>query len=173
MIDLCRNLNLACVIEGMETKEQADVLCKLGGVMMQGYYFGKPMLAAAVPGFFAAAVKRGPSARWIGRGVNLKLFHNRNGVRRKRKFASGSRPAAAGIRSACPLRLFGRPKPSIRCRPTSPKIERPGWAEPVRKPDAAPRPFEPLLGRGGGQTFGAAIPLFPRCFFAERARGNG
>jgi EAL domain-containing protein (putative c-di-GMP-specific phosphodiesterase class I) len=54
MIDLCRNLKLACVIEGMETKEQAEILRGLGGRMMQGYYFGKPMPADAVPGFLAA-----------------------------------------------------------------------------------------------------------------------
>jgi diguanylate cyclase (GGDEF)-like protein len=55
MIDLCRNLKLACVIEGMETKEQAEILRGLGGTMMQGYYFGKPMAADAIPGFLAAA----------------------------------------------------------------------------------------------------------------------
>ena len=58
IIDLCENLNLACVVEGMETKEQADVVRGLGGVMMQGFYFGKPMLAGAVPGFLAAAQER-------------------------------------------------------------------------------------------------------------------
>jgi diguanylate cyclase (GGDEF)-like protein len=57
VIDLCRNLKLGCVIEGMETKEQAEILCGLGGVMMQGYYFGKPMLASAIPDFLADAVQ--------------------------------------------------------------------------------------------------------------------
>ena len=60
IIDLCENLNLACVVEGMETKEQADVVRGLGGVMMQGFYFGKPMLAGAVPGFLAAAAQERP-----------------------------------------------------------------------------------------------------------------
>jgi len=55
VIDLCRNLKLACVIEGMETKEQAQILRGLGGSMMQGYYFGKDMPAEAVPGFLAHA----------------------------------------------------------------------------------------------------------------------
>ena len=31
IIDLCRNLNLACIIEGMETKEQMEILRGLGG----------------------------------------------------------------------------------------------------------------------------------------------
>ncbi len=60
IIDLCGNLKLACVVEGMETKEQADVVRALGGVMMQGYYFGKPMRADAVPGFLAAAAQTRP-----------------------------------------------------------------------------------------------------------------
>ena len=61
IIDLCQNLKLACVVEGMETKEQAEVIRGLGGAMMQGYYFGKPMPAGAVPGFLAAAVRAGPN----------------------------------------------------------------------------------------------------------------
>jgi diguanylate cyclase (GGDEF)-like protein len=61
MIDLCRNLKLACVIEGMETKEQAEILRGLGGTMMQGYYFGKPMPADAVPGFLAATDQAPPN----------------------------------------------------------------------------------------------------------------
>jgi diguanylate cyclase (GGDEF)-like protein len=60
VIDLCRNLKLACVIEGMETKEQAQILCGLGGAMMQGYYFSKDMPADAVPGFLADAARARP-----------------------------------------------------------------------------------------------------------------
>jgi predicted signal transduction protein with EAL and GGDEF domain len=67
IIDLCQNLNLACIIEGMETNAQAEVLRGLGGAMMQGYYFGKPMLAGAVPGFLAAAVQARPNQRNIAR----------------------------------------------------------------------------------------------------------
>jgi diguanylate cyclase (GGDEF)-like protein len=60
IIDLCRNLKLACVIEGMETKEQAQILCGLGGAMMQGYFFSKDMPADAVPGFLADAARARP-----------------------------------------------------------------------------------------------------------------
>ncbi len=60
IIDLCRNLKLTCVIEGMETKEQAQILRGLGGAMMQGYYFSKPMPADAVPGFLADAARAWP-----------------------------------------------------------------------------------------------------------------
>jgi diguanylate cyclase (GGDEF)-like protein len=43
MIDLCRNLGISCVFEGIETEEQLDALVSLGGHVMQGYLFGRPM----------------------------------------------------------------------------------------------------------------------------------
>ncbi len=43
MIDLCRNLGISCVFEGIETEEQLDALVSLGGQVMQGYLFGRPM----------------------------------------------------------------------------------------------------------------------------------
>jgi len=42
-IDLCRNLGISCVFEGIETEEQLEVLRSLGGTLMQGYLFGRPM----------------------------------------------------------------------------------------------------------------------------------
>jgi diguanylate cyclase (GGDEF)-like protein len=55
VIDLCRNLNLNCVIEGMETQEQATILRSLGGKMMQGYFFSRPMPGNEVLQFLGAA----------------------------------------------------------------------------------------------------------------------
>jgi diguanylate cyclase (GGDEF)-like protein len=55
VIDMCRNLELACIIEGMETDAQAAILRELGCTTMQGYLFGKPMPAADVLAFLAAA----------------------------------------------------------------------------------------------------------------------
>lgn len=42
-VDLCRNLGISCVFEGIETEEQLDALLGLGGTIMQGYLFGRPM----------------------------------------------------------------------------------------------------------------------------------
>ena len=42
IVELCRNLELRCVIEGVETERQAAMLAELGCTLMQGYYFGKP-----------------------------------------------------------------------------------------------------------------------------------
>ena len=44
-VELCRNLGISCVFEGIETEEQLDVLQGLGGKVMQGYLFGRPMSA--------------------------------------------------------------------------------------------------------------------------------
>ncbi|WP_438748062.1 EAL domain-containing protein [Pararhizobium sp. O133] len=43
IVDLCRNIGCACVIEGMETSEQVVILRALGCGIMQGYCFGRPM----------------------------------------------------------------------------------------------------------------------------------
>ncbi|MFK5980699.1 MAG: EAL domain-containing protein [Rhizobiaceae bacterium] len=44
--DLCRNLNLQCIIEGVEKKSQLEVLENMGCNLFQGYYFAMPMSEA-------------------------------------------------------------------------------------------------------------------------------
>ncbi|MGF6723570.1 diguanylate cyclase (GGDEF)-like protein [Paraburkholderia sp. GAS41] len=51
VMDLCRNLGLECVVEGVETESQRDMLTALGGRVMQGYLFGRPMPADAMSAF--------------------------------------------------------------------------------------------------------------------------
>ena len=58
VIDLCRNLKLTCIVEGMETQDQVAVLRALGCRTMQGYLFGRPMPAAEIPGFLDVAADR-------------------------------------------------------------------------------------------------------------------
>jgi diguanylate cyclase (GGDEF)-like protein len=48
VIDLCDNLGVVCVAEGVETKEQARLLESKGCSLAQGFYFGKPMPARDV-----------------------------------------------------------------------------------------------------------------------------
>ncbi|MDI7046867.1 EAL domain-containing protein, partial [Escherichia coli] len=55
VLDLCRNLGLECIVEGLETSSQADVVKALGARAMQGYLFGRPMRASAVPTYLEAA----------------------------------------------------------------------------------------------------------------------
>jgi predicted signal transduction protein with EAL and GGDEF domain len=44
IVELCRNLKLPCIIEGVETIEQVIILRSIGCVIMQGFYFGRPVL---------------------------------------------------------------------------------------------------------------------------------
>ncbi|MGV8831385.1 MAG: putative bifunctional diguanylate cyclase/phosphodiesterase [Devosia sp.] len=46
VLDLCRRLDLRCVLEGVETEAEMAVLAPLGPDLIQGYLFGKPMLLA-------------------------------------------------------------------------------------------------------------------------------
>ena len=54
VIDLCANLNIACVVEGTETARQAEIVRRLGCRCMQGYYFARPMPLTDVPAFLAS-----------------------------------------------------------------------------------------------------------------------
>lgn len=54
-VDLCRNLGISCVFEGIETEQQLDALLGLGGTVMQGYLFGRPMSEAMMMDNIAAA----------------------------------------------------------------------------------------------------------------------
>jgi diguanylate cyclase (GGDEF)-like protein len=47
-IDLCQNLGLTCVMEGVESQTQMDTLLELGATVMQGHLFGKPVAASRV-----------------------------------------------------------------------------------------------------------------------------
>jgi diguanylate cyclase (GGDEF)-like protein len=55
IIGLCRNLGLDCIVEGVETAEQAEFLRGQGCRFMQGYHFGKPMSQERVGDFLAAS----------------------------------------------------------------------------------------------------------------------
>ncbi len=47
IIDLSRGLDLEVLAEGIETKEQYDILKDLGCQIIQGYYFSKPITSEA------------------------------------------------------------------------------------------------------------------------------
>ncbi len=57
VVDLCGALKLGCVIEGIETREQAKILRSLRATMMQGYYFGRGMPAEALSSFLGDAAR--------------------------------------------------------------------------------------------------------------------
>ncbi|WP_419252222.1 putative bifunctional diguanylate cyclase/phosphodiesterase [Caulobacter sp. ErkDOM-YI] len=53
VLQLCRNLRIDCIVEGVETQAQLDKVVSLGGVVMQGYHFARPMPAASVATYLA------------------------------------------------------------------------------------------------------------------------
>lgn len=54
ILDLCRNLGLDCVVEGVEAPEQLALLQPLGCRVVQGFLFARPMQGELVAGYLAA-----------------------------------------------------------------------------------------------------------------------
>ncbi len=48
IVDLCRNLDLSCIVEGVETQDHVLILRSLGCRTMQGYHFSRPVPEADV-----------------------------------------------------------------------------------------------------------------------------
>lgn len=55
LIALSRDMNLDCVVEGVETQEELDVLLQLGGDLVQGYYYSPPVEPEVASRFLGAA----------------------------------------------------------------------------------------------------------------------
>lgn len=51
IIDLAKNLNIKTLAEGVETKEQIELLNRIGCDEIQGFYISQPILADQIPGF--------------------------------------------------------------------------------------------------------------------------
>ena len=49
LLGLCADMDLDCIVEGIETEEQVKVLTALGCFTAQGYYFARPMAPADIP----------------------------------------------------------------------------------------------------------------------------
>ncbi len=47
IIELCKKLNIYIVTEGVETKEQVEILKELGCTYIQGYYYSRPVPASS------------------------------------------------------------------------------------------------------------------------------
>jgi len=51
LLALSNDMNVDCVIEGVETREEMDTLKKMEGVLVQGYFYSPPMSEQDIPGF--------------------------------------------------------------------------------------------------------------------------
>ena len=69
VIDLCRNLKFDCVVEGVETAEQVDIVGRLGCSLMQGFFFSRPLPQGEVATFIAGF--RMPGDRQENQSVEL------------------------------------------------------------------------------------------------------
>ena len=56
IIDLCRNLHLDCVVEGVETEAELVQLLQVKARYIQGYLFARPMSEADIAGYLASEV---------------------------------------------------------------------------------------------------------------------
>lgn len=54
ILDMCRNLELDCVVEGVESGAELALLLPLGCEVVQGYLFSRPMSGQAVAGYLLA-----------------------------------------------------------------------------------------------------------------------
>ena len=43
IINMAQSLDMVVIAEGVETKEQLQMLCNMGCNLFQGYYFSKPV----------------------------------------------------------------------------------------------------------------------------------
>jgi diguanylate cyclase (GGDEF)-like protein len=55
LLALSLDMGLGCVIEGVETSEELDALKKLGGVLVQGYFYSAPVPEAEIAAFLPGA----------------------------------------------------------------------------------------------------------------------
>jgi EAL domain-containing protein (putative c-di-GMP-specific phosphodiesterase class I) len=51
VVNLCRDLNIATVGEGVETARERDTLLEIGCDLLQGYLFGRPGAPFVTPSF--------------------------------------------------------------------------------------------------------------------------
>lgn len=66
VITLCRDLQIACVIEGVETASQLALLRDLGAELIQGYFFSKPLPEHMVGNYIASMLPHTASSM-VGR----------------------------------------------------------------------------------------------------------
>ena len=63
LLALTRDMGIDCVVEGVETVEEMSLLRELGGKMVQGYYFSRPMEEKDIAGFLADRARPEPMLR--------------------------------------------------------------------------------------------------------------
>jgi len=63
LLTLSRDMNVECIVEGVETEATLDVLRSLGCKLVQGFFFSKPMPASAITDYLEGVEKMVPGVR--------------------------------------------------------------------------------------------------------------
>ncbi len=72
VVGLGQSLGLSTIAEGIETKEQADMLLRLGCDMGQGWHYGRPVAAEALPSIIESLTRSAIlCAGHEGKGISL------------------------------------------------------------------------------------------------------
>ncbi|MCB5189468.1 EAL domain-containing protein [Methylobacillus arboreus] len=53
LLALSRDMGLDCIIEGVETQAELQVIREIGGIMVQGYFYSSPIPETAIPSWLA------------------------------------------------------------------------------------------------------------------------
>ena len=64
LVNMARSLNLDIIAEGVETREQLEILHTLGADMGQGYLWSRPMPAADIVGWVGESMSAADLARF-------------------------------------------------------------------------------------------------------------
>ena len=62
LLSLAQTLGLNCVVEGVETPAQLQILKTMGARLVQGYLIGRPMPAADISGYLDQSIDTSPCA---------------------------------------------------------------------------------------------------------------
>ena len=66
VLRMSQALGIAVTAEGVETREQLDILVQAGCDELQGFFFSKPVPLAAVPDLLAGLERRCRQELWCG-----------------------------------------------------------------------------------------------------------
>jgi diguanylate cyclase (GGDEF)-like protein len=58
LLALSRDMGLDCIVEGIETEEEMAAVRKLGGMIVQGYFYSPPVAASELDRFFTTELRR-------------------------------------------------------------------------------------------------------------------
>ena len=87
LLALSRDMGLDCVVEGVETEEEMMALRRLGGTMVQGYFYSPPVAETELARFIGTPWRQAPDPS-LADGARAKIIRRAN----SRDRSGASRP---------------------------------------------------------------------------------